>query len=123
MRGKIPPVARSRPSAANLSALRKNNGGIRPLAVGNVLRILASNIDNDRNVPNLRQELPPVQHGVGVCGWCEAATHAILELVKLCALNKIYDAIQVKLDMKGANSTVRRDHILEICKRRAPSLI
>ena len=88
---------------------------MRTVAVGNVLRRLASEIAVDHIVPFLRQDLPPVQLRVGVIGGCEAAAHAIREFVELGTLNKINDYILVKLDMKNAFSTVRRENILEIC--------
>ena len=58
------------------------------MAVGNVLRRLASKIVDNRIVQILRQELPRLQLGVGVCGGCEAVAHAIREFVELGALNK-----------------------------------
>ena len=54
--------------AANLTALRKKNGGIRPIAVGNVFHRLASKIAAKRVIPELRRQLPPVQLGAGVSG-------------------------------------------------------
>ena len=121
--GKIPPIARYVLFAANLPALRKKHGGIRPVAVGNVLRMLASKIAVNQIVQILRQKLPPVHLGVGVSGGCEAVVHAIREFVGRGALNKINVSILVKLYRKNSFNTVHRDHILEICERKAPSLL
>ena len=68
LRGQIPKHARDFLFAANLTALRKKDGGIRPIAVGNVFRRLASKIAAEHVMPRLRRQLPPVQLGVGVSG-------------------------------------------------------
>ena len=52
------------------------------MAVGNVLRRLASKITVNQIVPILRQELTPDQLGVRVIGGCENAAHAIREFVE-----------------------------------------
>ena len=72
---------RSRPSfAASLTTPRKKDGGIRPIAVGNVFRRLASKVAAKRAIPELRRKLPPVQHGVS--GGCEVAAHAVRAFVQ-----------------------------------------
>ena len=68
--------------AASLTALRKNDGGIRPFAVGNVFRRLASKIAAKRVIPELWRQIPPVHLGVGVSGGCEAAAHAPRAIVQ-----------------------------------------
>ena len=68
LRGQIPKHTRDLLFASNLTALRKKDGGIRPIAVGNVFRRLASKIAAKRVIPELRRLLPPVQLGVGVSG-------------------------------------------------------
>ena len=68
LRGQIPKHTRYLLFAANLTARRKKDGSIRPIAVGNVLRRLASNIAAKRVTPELRRQLPPVQLAVGVNG-------------------------------------------------------
>ena len=73
LRGQIPKHARDLLFAANLTALRKKDGGIRPIAAGNVFCRLASKIAANRVIPELRRQLPPVQLVDGVRGGCEAA--------------------------------------------------
>ena len=121
LRGQIPQHARDPLCVANLTALRKKDGGIRPIAVGNFFRRLASKIAAKRVIPELRRQLPPVQIGVGVSGGCEAAAHAVRAFVQSSVVpgNKVL----VKLDMKNAFNTVRRDHFLEVCSSRAPPIL
>ena len=106
---------------ANLTAHRKKDGGIRPIAVGNVFRGLASKIAAKRVIPELRRQLPPVQHGVDVSGGCEAAAHAVRAFVQSPVVPE--NNVLVKLNMKNALYTVRRDHFFEVCSSRTPSIL
>ena len=58
IRGQIPKHTCDLLFAANLTALRKKDGGIRPIAVGKVYRRLASMISAKRIMPELRRQLP-----------------------------------------------------------------
>ena len=73
-RGQLPKHARELLFASNLTALRKKDGCIRPIAVGNVFCRMATKTAQ-RVIPELRRQLPPVQLGVGVSCGCVAATH------------------------------------------------
>ena len=121
LRGQIPKHARDLLFAANLTALWKKDGCIRPIAVGNVLRRMASKIAAKRFMPELHRQLPPVQLGIGISGGCEAAAHAVCAFVQSPVVPGIN--LLVKLDMKNAFNTVRRDHFLEVCSPRAPSIL
>ena len=68
LRGHLPQHAREFPFAANLTTLRKKDGGIRPIAFGNAFRRLASKIAAIRVIPERWRQLPPVQLGFGVSG-------------------------------------------------------
>ena len=116
--GDIPPFAREMFFSASLTALKKKDGGIRPIAVGNVFRRLAAKIACRREMQLLSDELRPVQLGVGVPGGCEAAVHA----VRCFSSNTNSKNIIVKLDIKNAFNSIRRDHLLETCLKRTPSL-
>ena len=63
--------------SANLTALRKMDGGIRPIAVDNVFRRLASNVDCAAITPSLARQLSLTQIGVGIQSACETAVHAL----------------------------------------------
>ena len=60
---------------ANLTALGKKDGGIRPIALGNILRRLASKVANHFASHNVSNFLRPVQLGVSVKNAWEAAVH------------------------------------------------
>ena len=119
LRGQIPQQARDLLLAENLTALRKKNGGIRIIAVGNVFRRLASKIAAKRVILELRRQLLSVQLGVG--GRFEAAAQAVRAFVQSPVVPG--SKILVKLDMHKASSTVRRDHFHEVCSPRAPSIL
>ena len=59
-----------------LLALKKKDGGIRPIAVGYTWRRLAAKCANAYVVGRMSQALEPLQLGVGVPGGAEAAIHA-----------------------------------------------
>ncbi len=61
---------------ANLCALNKKDGGIRPIAVGSTLRRIASKVACKNVQEQLSSYFNPVQLGYGTKGGCEAATHA-----------------------------------------------
>ena len=105
--------------SANLTALKKKDGGIRPIAVGNVFRRLAAKVICHPVTKDLGQRLQPVQLGVGVPSGSEVAAHSIRHLLSSPRVNK---GVMVKLDLKNAFNSVRRDHMLEVCHRRAPSI-
>ena len=54
--------------SANHTALRKNDGGIRTIAVGNAIRRLASKVGCAVATPSLAQQLSPTQIGIGILG-------------------------------------------------------
>ena len=118
LRGQIPQLARDLLFTANLTALRKRDGGIRPITVGNVFRRLASKMAAKRVISDLRRQLPPVQLGVSVSGGCKAAAHAVRAFVQSPVVPE--NNVLVKLDMINAFNTVRRDHFLEVCSSRDP---
>ena len=118
LRGQISGHAHDFLFAANLTAIRRKDGGIRPIAVGDDFRRLASKIAAKRIIPELRRQLPPVQLGVGVSGGCEAAAHAIRAFVQSPVVPG--NNVLVKFYIKNAFNTVRRDHFLEVCSSGAP---
>lgn len=66
---------------ASLLAGRKKCGGFRPIAVGEVLRRLASKCLSMSSKYAALARLPPHQLGVGVKGGCEAIIHATSHLM------------------------------------------
>ena len=76
LRGEVPQFAVPVLYGANECAIRKKDGGIRPIAVGSSLRRLAVKVGSRPIVQALGEELRPVQLGVSTRGGCEAAAHA-----------------------------------------------
>ena len=62
---------------SNLTALRKKDGGIRPVAIGNVFRRLAANVVCYAVSRAVSHEMLPIQLGVSVKGGAEAAVQAV----------------------------------------------
>ena len=121
LRGNIPQHAHDLLFTANLTALRKKYGGIRPIAVGNVFRRLASKIEEKRVIPKLRRQLPPVQLDIGVSDGCETAPHAVRAFIQSPVVHE--NNVLVKVNMKNAFNTVRRNHFFEVCSSRDPSIL
>ena len=101
--------------AANLTVLRKKDGGIRPIAVGYVFRRLASKIIFRMVVNDLGNELRPIKLGVGVRNGCEGAVHSIRDYISANQNNTFPKSILIELHMKNAFKAVCRDHLLEVC--------
>ena len=63
--------------SSNLTALKKKDGGIRPVAVGNVFRRLAAKTRCYAVSRAVSRELSRIQLGVSAKGGAEAAVHAV----------------------------------------------
>ena len=87
---------------------------MRPIAVANVLRRLATNSVS-------QHYLSPVQLGVGVRRGWKTAIHAIRSVLDHPYIS-VYGMVLIELDIRNASNSVRRDHIHEVCARRDPSL-
>ena len=118
LRGEIPPSARVAFFGASLTALRKTDGGIRPIAVGSTYRRMATKVGLKPLSAQLGLELRPIQLGYGTPGGCEAAVHATRHFVA----HLDTDSVAVKLDMRNAFNTVRRDHFLQVVRELATPL-
>ena len=103
---------------ANLIALQKKDGGVRPIAVGNSLRRLAAKVASAKVVCEMSDLLAPRQLGFGVKGGAEAAIHA----ARLYLANLDSSAAVVKLDFKNAFNSIRRDRMLLAVSDLCPSL-
>ncbi|CAE1314236.1 unnamed protein product [Acanthosepion pharaonis] len=71
-------------------------------------------------VKEIGHESRPVQLGVGIQSGCETAVHATRSFFG--NTSPTYRRILLKLDMKNAFNSIRRDHALEVCHRRTPSI-
>ena len=103
---------------ANFIALRKKDGGIRPIAIGLTLRRLAAKIGSFRVVQSVGSALAPLQLGCGVPSGCEAAARAARQYLDSMPSTHV----MLKVDFRNAFNSVRRDKILEAVKSSIPEL-
>ena len=120
LEGKTPPSVTGSLFGANLLAIRKNNGGIRPIAVGYVWRRLTAKVacSHAREV-SITLLAPSRQLGFGISGGIEAAVRAARCYLENMNRGKLF----VKVDFRNAFNTVRRDSILEAVAKHLPELL
>ena len=99
-------------------AIREKDGGIRPIAVGSSLRRLSVKMGSRPIVQALGEELRPVQLGVSTSGGCEAAAHAARRYARDCRHRRVL----LKIDMRNAFNSLRRDSFLSVARVRTPGL-
>ena len=116
--GRVPEFAVPTFFGATLCGLRKRGGGIRPVAVGCTFRRLATKIGARPLSSALGSELSPVQLGFGCQGGCEAAAHAARRYLQGCAGGRVL----LKIDMRNAFNSLRRDSFLLAARERAGSM-
>ena len=104
--------------SANLTALRKKDGGIRPIAVSCTLRRLVAKIAAGKVREELTPLLAPRQLGFGIKGGAEAAVHA----ARMYAGDLDDNHWIVKLDFRSAFNSLRRDKMLLAVRELAPAL-
>ncbi|GAV01566.1 hypothetical protein RvY_12257 [Ramazzottius varieornatus] len=102
---------------ASLTALKKKDGGIRPIAVGSTLRRIAGKIVSKRVMLSMGELLRPEQVGYGTRGGAEAAVHA----ARLFVSSNTNDCqVLLKLDFKNAFNTVYRERLLSEVRETLP---
>ena len=119
--GRLPDCATPAFFGASLIALRKKDGGLRPIAVGSVYRRIAAKIAATAVSGRIGAELRPVQLGVATRNGCEAAVHAVRTYAQECQATD-GSRVLVKLDVSNAFNSVRRDAMLETVRARAPAI-
>ena len=122
MSGQVPDFAREAIFGASLFALRKNDNGIRPIAIGSVYRRLAARILAHQAASRLSHELSPTQLGVGVPHGCEAAVHAVREFIAGFSTTTDTSHVLVKVDVKNAFNSLNRDALLLRVREKCPEL-
>ena len=104
---------------ANLTALKKPDGGTRPVAVGLTLRRLAAKTIMAKLKSFCEKEFRPNQLGVGTQNGCEAAVHALRSYLES---HEVQDQVLLKIDFRNAFNTVRRDVVLQLVKEKLPHI-
>ena len=90
---------------ANLFALGKKVGGIRPIAVGSTLRRLTTKVGLKPISHKLGEHFEPRQLGYSSKGGCEAARHAARIYLMSYTRIKVF----LKSDIKNAFNCMKRD--------------
>ncbi|XP_063359932.1 uncharacterized protein LOC134649149 [Cydia amplana] len=107
--GKLNPLVCPYLYGATLCALKKKEGGVRPIAVGCTLRRLVAKLGCRAVRGEMASYLQPHQVGFGTRLGCEAAIHA----VRAFALDPANSGcVIVKLDVKNAFNSLERDVLL-----------
>ena len=119
--GCTPPEVAPHLCGATLLACQKKDGGLRPIAVGEVLRRLTSKCLSHSVQEQAIQTLTPLQVGVGVKGGCEDIVHAVS-----CTLDdsNISPGEQwtLLLDFSNAFNNISRDYMFEEIRSHVPAI-
>ena len=116
--GNVPPFICPFFFGANLTALTKKSGGVRPIAVGCTLRRLAAKVAGSKVSAEMSDLLSPRQLGCGVPFGAEAAVHA----VRLYLNESDPEKAVIKLDFRNAFNSIRRDKVLLAVLNHVPEL-
>ena len=117
--GHIHDSARNAFFGASLIAIKKKQGGLRPIAIGSAYRRLTGKLVATRLTNTLSHQLMPTQLGVGVPLGCEAAVHA----VRKYTANNRRGELLVKIDLSNAFNSVSREAVFTQASRRCPSVL
>ena len=96
-------------SGARLHAGLKKDGGIRPIAVGNIIRRLTAKCFSYAIANRASSYLSPCQLGVAVRGGLEAIIHSVREVVE----TKPEDVLILQVDLVNAFNCVDRDAVFK----------
>ena len=117
--GNIPNEVKPFFFGANLTALNKKTGGVRPIAVGNTLRRLSAKCAGycvkDARTASYRN----IQLGYGTPRGAEAAAHAVRQYV--CNNNQA-TRVMFKIDFNNAFNSLNRETILKNVASNNPSI-
>ena len=117
--GNIPSTVQPVVFGALVTAFNKKEGGVRPIAVGEVVRRLTAKCATQSVKKNFSDVFAPNQLGFGVTGGAEAAAHATRSFVQ----NANSTDVLLKLDFSNAFNTMRRDHVAFCISKEVPELM
>ena len=119
-RGDAPPKLAEWVAGAPLTALRKSDGGVRPIAVGETIRRLVSSLLLARCTERVREILVPTQLGVAVPMGVEAIVHAVRHVTEKHKTDNQYGLLQI--DLKNAFNLVSRAAFRKQIRLQLPQL-
>ncbi|CAI5931299.1 unnamed protein product [Closterium sp. NIES-65] len=113
LQGDLPPAVRSYYAASNLVALCKPQGGVRPIAIGEVLPRLLSRCVTLIYKQQIREFfLPSLQFGVAVPAGIEAMAHAVQ-----AALSLHPNWVVLELDVANAFNSFNRNFMFDALRQ------
>ena len=118
--GKIPEEVRPFLFAATLHAAKKKQGGIRPIAIGDVYARLTSKCLAFLSANEAVSAFSPFQLGIKVRGGCESVIHATS--TTFSSNLPIEERYILQLDLENAYNNVDRSHFLAETRKRFPTL-
>ena len=107
-------------SGATLIPLRKPDGGVRPIAVGNVMRRLACKCALKSVGDQVPSKLLPNQFGVCIQGGAESIIHSVNSVLQSLKNSEDYAVLQI--DFKNAFNMVDRQHMFDVVAENFPEL-
>ena len=116
--GKVPEEVAPYLCGARLHAAAKKDGGIRPIAVGNILRRLTAKCIAKKVQEKAAGLLAPHQLGVGVRGGCEAILHTVRGVLEADP-----SLLCLQADFQNAFNLVSREVGLEEVARLFPEML
>ena len=117
--GLVPPEVAPYLCGARLHAAKKKDGGIRPIAVGNLLRRLTSKLVAKEVALKAAGLLSPHQMGFGVRGGCEAIVHTVRQVVEQGDPDKWV----LQVDLKNAFNLANRETTFPEAEQLFPELL
>ena len=118
LRCEVPEGIRQWICGASLMALRKPNGSLRPVAVGESLRRLCSKVAVELMGSSVNCILEPIQVGVQTKARCEAVIHTTRQWTKSFCDDP--DRVLVLLDLSNAFNCLSRGAVLSAVRRHFP---
>ena len=119
-KGEAPATIAEFLAGAPLVALNKKHGGIRPIAIGEVLRRLVSKCFCAALKDRAAALFSPHQVGVGIKGGCEAAIRAVS--LMLAEFGDNPSMVMLKVDFENAFNGVDRAEFIKEVRRLFPEL-
>ena len=108
--------------ASSLIPLRKKDGGVRPIAVGDTLRRLVGKcLLHSAEVVMEMSCLQPRQCGVGVRNAAEMVGMGLQRFVQSRHADGANDYVVLQVDMRNAFNSISRDAVLRGCLAKVPS--
>jgi len=107
-------------AGAPVTALAKPDSGIRPIAVGEILRRLVGKCASASVVPRLGKEFQPLQVGVGTRGGCEATIHSTATILHRFGGSNRY--AMLKIDFKNAFNCFFRESMFREVRKKCPEI-